>query len=339
PDTRHIFVDVGLGFHVEFTWPEALNFISAREEKLARQIEEHTQLIASIKAQIKMATSSKEKGIVAKIITASTLLIKHSLCITSSGCLLHPVSISHQVIILQYPLMMMATLGLSTNLCGNNQCQLQQFLSPLYRLPISHSNSITAHYQQKIHLLIILLYVIFVFHFSIFATASITYSTFHGFYNRPVCFISSIRYILFSIFPLLLTVVASLIILIFVFIIFGLLGALVYEGLLILGVEVDYGSNYLLILVVRVPILVLVATFYLQVEWSLAHVVVVVEYKWGFAPLKRSAYLIKGNEWIAAILEIVLCSVLMTMMLSYFAAHTVLYIYWLLQGFTWGNDI
>ncbi|XP_022877004.1 uncharacterized protein LOC111395250 [Olea europaea var. sylvestris] len=202
----------------------------------------------------------------------------------------------------------MATLGLSTNLCGNNQCQLQQFLSPLYCLPISHSNSITAHYQQKIHLLIILLYVIFVFHFSIFATASITYSTFHGFYNRPVCFISSIRYILFSIFPLLLTVVASLIILIFVFIIFGLLGALVYEGLLILGVEVDYGSNYLLILVVRVPILVLVATFYLQVEWSLAHVVVVVEYKWGFAPLKRSAYLIKGNEWIAAIIEIVLCS-------------------------------
>lgn len=101
-----------------------------------------------------------------------------------------------------------------------------------------------------------------------------------------------------------------------------------YEGLLTLGVDVDYGSNYSLSLVIRVPILVLVATFYLKVEWSLAHVVLVVEYKWGFAPLKRSAYLIKGNEWIAAILEIVLCSVLVTMMmLSYFAAHTVLYIY------------
>ncbi|KAL2236959.1 UNVERIFIED_CONTAM: Protein UXT [Sesamum indicum] len=54
PDTRHIFVDVGLGFHVEFTWSEALNFIAAREEKLSRQIEEYTSLIASIKAQIKM---------------------------------------------------------------------------------------------------------------------------------------------------------------------------------------------------------------------------------------------------------------------------------------------
>ncbi|KAM7464481.1 hypothetical protein LguiA_032602 [Lonicera macranthoides] len=54
PDTRHIFVDVGLGFHVEFTWSEALNYVSAREEKLARKIEEYTHLIASIKAQIKM---------------------------------------------------------------------------------------------------------------------------------------------------------------------------------------------------------------------------------------------------------------------------------------------
>ncbi|EYU22393.1 hypothetical protein ABFS82_05G006600 [Erythranthe guttata] len=54
PDTRHIFLDVGLGFHVEFTWSEALNFIAAREEKLSSQIEEYTRLIASIKAQIKM---------------------------------------------------------------------------------------------------------------------------------------------------------------------------------------------------------------------------------------------------------------------------------------------
>lgn len=36
PDTRHIFVDVGLGFHVEFTWTEALEFISVKEARLAR---------------------------------------------------------------------------------------------------------------------------------------------------------------------------------------------------------------------------------------------------------------------------------------------------------------
>ncbi|KAI7726970.1 hypothetical protein M8C21_011395 [Ambrosia artemisiifolia] len=56
PDTRHIFVDVGLGFHVELTWSEALKIIPAREERLARQIEEYTRLIAQIKAQIKMVS-------------------------------------------------------------------------------------------------------------------------------------------------------------------------------------------------------------------------------------------------------------------------------------------
>lgn len=54
PDTRRIFVDVGLGFHVEFTWSEALNYISQREEKLEREIEDYTNRIASIKSHIKM---------------------------------------------------------------------------------------------------------------------------------------------------------------------------------------------------------------------------------------------------------------------------------------------
>ncbi|QCD90385.1 prefoldin alpha subunit [Vigna unguiculata] len=36
PDTQRIFVDVGFGFHVEFTWSEALNYIEKREEKIAR---------------------------------------------------------------------------------------------------------------------------------------------------------------------------------------------------------------------------------------------------------------------------------------------------------------
>ncbi|XP_029127935.1 protein UXT homolog isoform X2 [Cajanus cajan] len=35
-NTQHIFVDVGFGFHVEFTWSEALNYIEKREEKIAR---------------------------------------------------------------------------------------------------------------------------------------------------------------------------------------------------------------------------------------------------------------------------------------------------------------
>uniref|UniRef100_A0A7N0UJC6 Uncharacterized protein n=1 Tax=Kalanchoe fedtschenkoi TaxID=63787 RepID=A0A7N0UJC6_KALFE len=52
--TSRIFVDVGLGFHVKFTWSEALKNISIREEKLAKEIEEGTQSMASIKAHIKL---------------------------------------------------------------------------------------------------------------------------------------------------------------------------------------------------------------------------------------------------------------------------------------------
>ncbi|EXB83839.1 Protein UXT-like protein [Morus notabilis] len=59
PDTKRIFVDIGLGFHVEFTWSEAINYISQREEKLSRQIEEYTRLIASIKAQIKLRRNQR----------------------------------------------------------------------------------------------------------------------------------------------------------------------------------------------------------------------------------------------------------------------------------------
>ncbi|XP_031488986.1 uncharacterized protein LOC116256709 isoform X1 [Nymphaea colorata] len=54
PCTRSICVDIGLGFHVEFTWHEALEFIRIREARLASQVEEYTHLIASIKAQIKL---------------------------------------------------------------------------------------------------------------------------------------------------------------------------------------------------------------------------------------------------------------------------------------------
>ncbi len=54
PDSSRIFVDIGLGFHAEFTWQEALNFIISKEEMLAKQIESSTGQIASIKAQIKL---------------------------------------------------------------------------------------------------------------------------------------------------------------------------------------------------------------------------------------------------------------------------------------------
>ncbi|KAL0875072.1 hypothetical protein Bca101_024777 [Brassica carinata] len=55
PDTRHIFMDVGLGFYVEFTRQEALDYIPKREELVKKQLEEVTKVIAEIKGRIKLA--------------------------------------------------------------------------------------------------------------------------------------------------------------------------------------------------------------------------------------------------------------------------------------------
>ncbi|XP_010499012.1 PREDICTED: protein UXT homolog isoform X1 [Camelina sativa] len=55
PDTRHIFMDIGLGFYVEFTRQEALDHISQREERIKKQLEEFTGVITQIKGRIKLA--------------------------------------------------------------------------------------------------------------------------------------------------------------------------------------------------------------------------------------------------------------------------------------------
>ncbi|XP_024008565.1 protein UXT homolog isoform X2 [Eutrema salsugineum] len=55
PDTRHIFMDVGLGFYVEFTRQEALDYISQREERIKKQLKEVTGVITLIKGRIKLA--------------------------------------------------------------------------------------------------------------------------------------------------------------------------------------------------------------------------------------------------------------------------------------------
>ncbi|KAI3452875.1 hypothetical protein Pfo_009538 [Paulownia fortunei] len=144
--------------------------------------------------------------------------------------------------------------------------------SVIVYLSVSQSPSILSHYHRslffvstpepeippidKSHLLLPIVYGFFVLLFSLCGTASITYSTFHGFYGRPVKLISSIKSILFSFFPLIATLVITQIIV----------------GLIV---------------------------FAFGVEWCLSNVIVVVESQWGFAPLKRSAYLVKGMRRVA----------------------------------------
>ncbi|KAG6407857.1 hypothetical protein SASPL_130857 [Salvia splendens] len=155
-------------------------------------------------------------------------------------------------------------------------------LSVLFLLPLSfslvvfpslsHSPSPLSHYHRSLfffsssspdlppiatsHLLLASLYALFALFLSLFATASITHSTFHGFYGRPVKFISSIKYVLTSFLPLIGTLIISIFIL----------------GLIALG----FGGG--VVPVVRV---------------------VVVESKWGFAAMRRSACLVRGMRGVA----------------------------------------
>ncbi|XP_073019415.1 uncharacterized protein [Primulina eburnea] len=143
------------------------------------------------------------------------------------------------------------------------------------------------------------LYSLFVLLLSVFTSASITHSTWNGFFGRPLNITSSVKSILVSFFPLTVTYLVSVLILGLIIFAVGGLAALMYGGILFLGAQTDFGNVNFPVLVVLLAVLLVGVMIYLQVEWFLACVVVVVESKWGFEPLKRSSYLVKGMKWIA----------------------------------------
>lgn len=67
----------------------------------------------------------------------------------------------------------------------------------------------------------------------------------------------------------------------------------------LLGLEAEYSSPYFMTFFGVVLLVWVVVLVYLQVNWTLACVVVVVESSWGFESLRRSASLIKGMRGVA----------------------------------------
>ncbi|KAI9280688.1 Prefoldin subunit-domain-containing protein [Sporodiniella umbellata] len=57
PDTTHIYVNVGFGFHVQFTLNEAKTFIEKKEKQLQKQADKHSSEADKIRAHIKMVCS------------------------------------------------------------------------------------------------------------------------------------------------------------------------------------------------------------------------------------------------------------------------------------------
>lgn len=131
------------------------------------------------------------------------------------------------------------------------------------------------------------------------------------------------------------------------------------------GVEFKYTSPYFMALLMVCAVAFVLVLVYLQVEWALVYVIVVVESTWGYKPFKRSSNLIKGYKLLALylylyyslligtlvlgnarmsmylsssvsdgwknwsfVLQIVLLSTLLTLLfLQFMAANTVLYMY------------
>ncbi|XP_065860508.1 uncharacterized protein [Euphorbia lathyris] len=222
-----------------------------------------------------------------------------------------------------------------------------------------------SHLLTSRTLLLSLLFAFFVAVFALLAIGSLTCSVLHGFYGRPVKLVSAVKSAFTSFFPLLITVVFSQIIVSALIFVTGFSFFLVIQGIELLGFQFDYSSPYFIGFSVAISIVLLLVIVYLQLNCSLAGIIVVVESSWGFEPLKRSTFLIKrmrgvalalqlffvflggvlllvstasgltlgigtNNGWksSAFVLQIVLTSTLLMLLLLYnVAANTVLYMY------------
>ncbi|XP_042051302.1 uncharacterized protein LOC121796543 [Salvia splendens] len=181
-------------------------------------------------------------------------------------------------------------------------------LSLLFILPLSLFNIIHALIQPPStspftpHQIIPkLLYTLALLIFNIISVSSVTHSIFHAFHRNPIKISSSLKSILSSFLPLLATKLAYFVIIVAISIAFGFCIGVVYFGMnILLGLEIGPTTKPFIMAVAM--ILFVSLYFYLWVEWCLMDAVVVVESKYGFAPLKRSSTLLKGMRRVAFVI-------------------------------------
>ncbi|KAF8021430.1 hypothetical protein BT93_G1766 [Corymbia citriodora subsp. variegata] len=190
-----------------------------------------------------------------------------------------------------YPTLHRLLLKSSSSNAYHTQTLLRR--SPLLNPPAQHH-----HQQSSVDVRSVLVgvgHTSFLTLLSIFAACSITYSVVQGFYGRPVKLLSAIKSIGTSFFPLLATLICTQAITSLIVIVSGILGFLILKGSeLVIGNEISYSSPYFLGLVASIAVVLALVLVYLQVQWVLANVIVVAESGYGFSPLRRSAYLVKG---------------------------------------------
>ncbi|SAM04581.1 hypothetical protein [Absidia glauca] len=63
PDTTYIYVNVGFGFHVQFTLDEAKAFIDKKERRLQSSVDKYSEEADKIRAHIKMVLEAMAEAL------------------------------------------------------------------------------------------------------------------------------------------------------------------------------------------------------------------------------------------------------------------------------------
>ncbi|XP_006348736.1 uncharacterized protein [Solanum tuberosum] len=178
---------------------------------------------------------------------------------------------------------------------------------PSFHLALFHPNynfhQLDSHYlpHSSFEIVLPILYTLCLFLFYLCAIATITHSAAQALCDKSISLLCSVKSIRNSFFPLLSTFILSHTILISIALFFVILVVFLVQILQSIGlIELKYDLNHFLYLcffslIVLVPILV-----WLQVNWLLTYVIAVLESKFGFEALRRSANLLKGKRWIAS---------------------------------------
>ncbi|KAI3696373.1 hypothetical protein L1987_79387 [Smallanthus sonchifolius] len=179
--------------------------------------------------------------------------------------------------------------------------------------------------DQKL-LISYLLYTIIVYILALCAIGTITYSTHHAFFGQPVKFLDALKSLSFSFFPLASTAIMANVLILLISLSFLLFIGTLLMSVHTLGFVIDYNSTYFMWFLAIVGAILIAMIIYVHVEWSLAFVVVVVESKWGFAPLMRSSRLVNGMRSVSlfVMLYFGVCGALGVWVLMWYAnLHTV----------------
>uniref|UniRef100_M1DZ35 Uncharacterized protein n=1 Tax=Solanum tuberosum TaxID=4113 RepID=M1DZ35_SOLTU len=157
----------------------------------------------------------------------------------------------------------------------------------------------TTYTQLQFFAISSFVYALFLAFFFICGVGTTTYSAAQVIYDRPINVVSSIKSMKNSFFPLLSTFIVSQTIFISITLLFALILVFVVRIFQSLGlIELKSDSDHLLFLVIFSLIVLVPILIWLQVNWSLAYVITVVESKKGYETLRRSAKLVKGERWV-----------------------------------------